>query len=114
MFDLASTIAPASLMRFTWKASLSDTKPLSDSEAAPAAPCRTARAKERRAPARRVLRAWRDIMADNDRHHPRLRPLDLLGLLLVPPAAARGHGRDHGRPRLAGRAADRRRQVALL
>ena len=38
----------------------------------------------------------------------------LLGLHVVPSAAARGDGRDPRRPRLARRAADRRRQVALL
>ncbi len=38
MFDLASTIAPAALMRFTRNASLSDTKPLSASE--PSALCK--------------------------------------------------------------------------
>src|SRR5262245_18536878 len=37
MFDFASTIAPASLMRLTWNASLFETKPLRDSE--PAALC---------------------------------------------------------------------------
>ena len=38
----------------------------------------------------------------------------LLGLHLLPSAAARSHGRDPRRPRLGRRAADRRRQVALL
>ena len=33
MFDLASTIAPAALMRLTRNASLSETKPLSDERA---------------------------------------------------------------------------------
>ncbi len=32
MFDLASTMAPASLMRFTWNASFADTKPASASD----------------------------------------------------------------------------------
>ena len=41
-----------------------------------------------------------------------LRPL--LGLHHLPAAAARGHGGGARRPRLDGRAADRRRQVALL
>ena len=38
MFDFASTIAPASLTRFTWKASFGDTKPARASE--PFALCR--------------------------------------------------------------------------
>ncbi len=46
------------------------------------------------------------------RPDPRSRAL--LGLHLVPPAAARGDGRDPRPSRLGGRAADRRRQVALL
>src|SRR6185369_3107285 len=34
MFDFARTIAPASLIRLTWNASLFETKPLSESEPA--------------------------------------------------------------------------------
>ena len=34
MFDFASTMAPASLMRFTWNASLVETNPASASEPA--------------------------------------------------------------------------------
>ena len=52
---------------------------------------------------------------------PRAAPASLLDVLerywgytTLPAAAARGDGRHAGPPRLAGRAADRRRQVALL
>ena len=45
---------------------------------------------------------------------PSLPARTLLGLHAVPPAPARGHGRDPPRARLAARAADRRRQVAVL